>query len=107
MVREAEGRRKARCRGVWIVVFLEGAGGDASTGWVGQVWSMRAGRSGGEGGAEGRGALPSLSLSAEPRAQHLVHQRLGGAGRAPLVLHAPHARQAGVGLLHYRDLARL
>lgn len=46
-------------------------------------------------------------LSAQPRAQHLVAQRLGGAGRAPLVLHALHARQAGVGLLHHRDLAGL
>lgn len=46
-------------------------------------------------------------LSAQPRAQHLVAQRLGGASRAPLVLHALHAGQAGVGLLHHRDLAGL
>jgi len=51
--------------------------------------------------------VPPSLLSAQPRAQHLVAQRLGGAGRAPLVLHALHAGQAGVGLLHHRDLARL
>lgn len=107
LVQEAEGRSKAWYHGVWIVVSLEGAGGDASTGWVGRSGTCGQCALEWGGRCQGARALPSVSLSAQPGAQNLVHQRLGGAGRAPLVLHALHARQAGVGLLHYRDLAGL
>lgn len=63
LVQEAEGRSKAWYHGVWIVVSLEGAGGDASTGWVGQVWSMQAECSGGGGWRRGaRGAAEPLYL---------------------------------------------
>lgn len=87
-------------RSAWIVVSLKGGGSGISAGWGGLehaggvLW-----RSENDAGGWHR-ALLSL-LSAQPCTQHLVAWWLRGASRAPLMLHALHAGQAGVGLLHH------